>query len=105
MRMFAPVSRLTTRLDSVVDWFLPASLAADKVMRKQARLFLISHLCGPFIGNTVPLALYIFDPTPSWDIAVLCASSTMFSICRRSRRATWNCFWRISPSPVSSMLL
>ena len=80
MRMFAPVSRLTTRLDSVVDWFLPASLAADKVMRKQARLFLISHLCGPFIGNTVPLALYIFDPTPSWDIAVLCASITGFWI-------------------------
>ncbi|WP_188129533.1 HAMP domain-containing sensor histidine kinase [Rhizobium sp. RU20A] len=49
-------------------------------MRKQTRMFLISHLLGPFLGNTVPLALYIFDPHPQWDIAVLAASITGFWI-------------------------
>ena len=71
-------SKLTTALDRAVDWFIPASLAADKDLRKQARLFLISHLMGPFIGNTVPLSLYLFDPTPSWDIAILSLSITGF---------------------------
>lgn len=71
-------SQLTTALDCAVDWFIPASLAADKDLRKQARLFLISHLMGPFIGNTVPLSLYLFDPTPSWDIAILSLSITGF---------------------------
>ncbi len=34
-------------------------------------MFLISHTMGPFLGNTVPLALYMVDPTPGWNIAVL----------------------------------
>jgi len=78
--MVLALSKLINLLDRTVDWFIPDSIAADKGMRKQARLFLISHLLGPFIGNTVPLALYWFDPSPSWDIAVLAASITGFWI-------------------------
>ncbi|MBB4066145.1 sensor histidine kinase [Gellertiella hungarica] len=78
--MTLSISKLTNALDHAVDWFIPASIVADKDLRKQARLFLISHLLGPFIGNTVPLALYLFDPQPSWDIAVLSASITGFWI-------------------------
>ncbi len=73
-------SRLTTTLDKAVDWFVPECLQSDKNLRKQARLFLLSHLLGPFIGNTVPLSLYLFDPTPAWDIAVLALSITGFWI-------------------------
>lgn len=80
MRTPLTISRLTIMLDKAVDWFVPPSLQANKNLRKQARLFLLSHLLGPFIGNTVPLALYLFDPTPSWDIAVLAASITGFWI-------------------------
>jgi len=43
------------------DWFLPAPIAADRELRKQARMFLYSHLFGPFIGNTVPLAFYLLS--------------------------------------------
>lgn len=35
-------------LNTLIDWFIPAEIAADREMRKQARLFLISHLFGPF---------------------------------------------------------
>lgn len=80
MKSSLSISRLITLLDKAVDWFIPASLQSDKNLRKQARLFLISHLLGPFIGNTVPLALYLFDPTPNWDIGVLAASITGFWI-------------------------
>ena len=76
--MNVSVSRLVAVLDRTVDWFIPPSLAADKDKRKQARLFLISHLVGPFIGNTVPLALYLFDPNPGWDMAILALSISGF---------------------------
>ena len=65
-------------LNRFVDWFIPAEIAADRKSRKQARMFLISHLFGPFIGNMVPGALYLFDPTPGFDVAVLAASITAF---------------------------
>lgn len=77
MRGENDVARL---LGQIVDWFIPASMAGDQTRRKLARLFLISHLCGPFIGNTVPISLYVFSPTPGWDIAVLAASITGFWI-------------------------
>jgi signal transduction histidine kinase len=66
------------RLNDLVDWFLPPSLEGDRETRQQARMFLFSHLFGPFIGNTVPLALYLLDPTPGWDVAVLAFSITLF---------------------------
>jgi signal transduction histidine kinase len=65
-------------LNRLVDWFIPAELAADREARKQARMFLISHLFGPFMGNVVPGALYLLDPTPGFDVAVLAASITSF---------------------------
>lgn len=66
--------------ERVLDWFTPPDIAANREMRKQARMFLISHLFGPFIGNTVPLALYIFDPQPDYEVAILAASITGFWI-------------------------
>jgi signal transduction histidine kinase len=65
-------------LNELVDWFIPAEIAADREHRKQARMFLISHLFGPFIGNVVPLALYILDPNPGYAVAVLAISITGF---------------------------
>jgi signal transduction histidine kinase len=66
------------RLNLLTDWFIPADVAGDVEMRKQARMFLYSHIFGPFIGNTVPLALYLFDPQPGYQVAVLAAAITGF---------------------------
>jgi signal transduction histidine kinase len=55
-------------------------MASDQNQRKFARLFLISHLCGPFLGNTVPISLYAVSPQPGWDIVVLAVSITGFWI-------------------------
>ena len=68
------------QLNRIVDWFIPEELARDSESLKQARIFLISHLFGPFIGNVVPAALYILDPTPGFDVAVLAVSITAFWI-------------------------
>ena len=67
-----------TIIGTLIDWFIPPRMAADRELRKQARMFLISHLFGPFIGNTVPLALYIVDPNPGYQVAVLAISITGF---------------------------
>jgi len=66
------------RLNQLVDWFIPAELAADRESCKQARMFLFSHLFGPFVGNTVPAAVYLVDPNPTYDVAVLAISITAF---------------------------
>ena len=75
-------------LNDLVDWFIPPAIAADREVRKQARMFLYSHLFGPFIGNTVPLAFYLLSPKPGIDIAILAASITAFWIYPFVLRAT-----------------
>jgi signal transduction histidine kinase len=71
---------MVERLNEFVDWFIPPDVAADRDMRKQARIFLYSHIFGPFIGNTVPLALYLFDPKPGSQIALLAVAISGFWI-------------------------
>jgi signal transduction histidine kinase len=66
------------RLNQLVDWFIPADLAANQDTRTQARMFLFSHLFGPFIGNVVPAAIYVLDPHPTYDVVILAASITAF---------------------------
>ncbi len=73
-------STTVDKLNDFVDWFIPRNVVDDVEMRKQARIFLYSHLFGPFIGNTVPLALYYFDPKPGLQITVLAAAITGFWI-------------------------
>jgi signal transduction histidine kinase len=65
-------------LYDLVDWFIPADIARDRQKLKQVRMFLISHIFGPFIGNTVPLALYIFDRDPGYPVLVLAISISAF---------------------------
>ena len=68
------------RLNQLVDWFIPADLARDQEACNQARMFLFSHLFGPFIGNVIPAAIYVLDPHPTYDVAVLAISITAFWI-------------------------
>ncbi|MBW3617075.1 MAG: HAMP domain-containing histidine kinase [Proteobacteria bacterium] len=65
-------------LDRLVDGFIPATIAAQREERQRARMFLISHLCGPFIGSVVPLTLFMLDPTPGYPTVVLAISIFAF---------------------------
>jgi signal transduction histidine kinase len=68
----------TNVLDRFIDWFIPAEVKREREKRQQARMFLISHCLGPFLGNVVPGALLFLDPTPGWPTAVLAVSITAF---------------------------
>lgn len=74
------LQRLSALWQETIEYFVPDEMARDRDLHNRARMFLISHLYGPLLGNTVPLALYIFDPTPGWDIPVLTASICLFWI-------------------------
>ncbi|MDB5445332.1 MAG: Signal transduction histidine kinase [Phenylobacterium sp.] len=77
-----PMSTTTQKtsnwIDRLVDWFIPPDLAKEREKRQLARMFLISHLCGPFLGLVVPGALVFVDPTPGYPVAVLATSITGF---------------------------
>lgn len=78
--MKAILIRAIAALDRFVNYFIPAEIAADRDARNRAHVFLVSHILGPFIGNVVPIALYVVDPTPGYEVAVLAVSITSFWI-------------------------
>jgi hypothetical protein len=45
------MNQTLARLNDLVDWFLPPAIAADREVRSQARMFLYSHLFGPFMAT------------------------------------------------------
>ncbi len=59
-----------------LDAFIPAEMRADREMHTRARMFLVSHLFGPFLGNVIPGYLLWADPKSASNLAVLA-----FSIC------------------------
>jgi signal transduction histidine kinase len=63
---------------AITDWFIPADLLADREMRTRARMFLISHLFGPILGNVIPGYLLWLDPKSAGTLAVLAGSICSF---------------------------
>src|ERR1700732_2488212 len=78
--MKAKLAEMIAALERLVNYFIPSRIAADRDARNRAHVFLISHILGPFIGNVVPIALYLLDPDPGYQVAVLAASITSFWI-------------------------
>ena len=69
---------LLTRFNALVDWFMPAAAGDDRELAKHMRMYIITHILGPFLGNSVPAALYIFDPNPGVNVAILAIAITSF---------------------------
>src|SRR3981189_1204873 len=78
--MKAKLAKMIAALDRLVNYFIPPEIAADRDARNRAHVFLVSHILGPFIGNVLPIALYVLDPAPGYEVAVLAISITSFWI-------------------------
>src|SRR5215472_11514284 len=72
------LAKAIAALDRLVNYFIPANIAADRDARNRAHVFLVSHILGPFIGSVVPISIYLLDPAPGYDVAVLAASIVAF---------------------------
>ena len=58
--MHSLFQRASDRLLAMVNWFIPDNVKADQDVVQGARMFLISHFFGPFLGHTISLyVLYI----------------------------------------------
>lgn len=64
--------------ERTATYFVPAEMAQDRDQSNRARMFLISHTIGPVLGNSVPIALFAFDPTPHVDVLILPLSISLF---------------------------
>ena len=65
------------RLNAAVDWFIPADLKQSPGTLQAVRMFLFSHLFGPFLGHTISLSmLYVGGgPDLSWWIFFLAVTA------------------------------
>ncbi len=78
--MKTKLAAMIATLDRLVNYFIPPEIAADRDARNRAHVFLVSHILGPFIGSVVPIALYVFDPAPGYEVVVLSISIAAFWI-------------------------
>jgi signal transduction histidine kinase len=72
------LGEITNRVTQLADSFIPADIAANRERREQARIFLYSHIFGPFIGNTVPISLWLLGREIDYRVVIMSASVTGF---------------------------
>jgi signal transduction histidine kinase len=65
-------------LDNFLDWFIPAEMAAQRDQRHCARMFLVSHVFGPILGNVLPLYLLLDGFAFDYRLAIFMGAITMF---------------------------
>jgi signal transduction histidine kinase len=72
------LANFTSQYMRLIEYFVPDSMRGDREAANQARMFLVSHSMGPILGNAVPLAVLLFNPTIRMDAIVLAATITLF---------------------------
>lgn len=70
----------TDSLIRAVDWFIPAELQESKATLWRARIFVISHVLGPFSAIAILGYLYRALNTHDWVFWILCFASCSFWI-------------------------
>jgi signal transduction histidine kinase len=68
---------LLDRINRSVDWFIPERLKASSELLQAVRMFLFSHLFGPFLGHTISLSMLYIEghADTSWWIFFIAVTS------------------------------
>jgi signal transduction histidine kinase len=82
--MRAQLTNFVPRLNASVDWFIPEPLKQSRDVLQAVRMFLFSHLFGPFLGHTISFSMlfvggqadlswwiFFIAVTAFWPFAVL----------------------------------
>ena len=62
----------------LLDWFIPQDLKGDVEELRRVRMFMVSHLFGPFLGHTIIFCLLALDTDPGLAWWVLFSVMTAF---------------------------
>lgn len=67
-------------LDGFLDYFIPLEIRVRPDSHRRARMFMLSHVAGPFLGNVIPLYLFIVGVEQDYRFWVFAGSITAFWI-------------------------
>jgi signal transduction histidine kinase len=67
-------------LDGFLDHFIPVEIRVRPDSHRRARMFMLSHVFGPFLGNVIPLYLYIVGYALDYRFWIFAVSITAFWI-------------------------
>ncbi|RKF07538.1 response regulator [Oceaniradius stylonematis] len=73
-----PMNALTQLIDRWTEALTPEHLRQDIQVYKRVRMFILSHLFGPFLGHPVTIYLFLNDPNPWPHVHILGLSVTLF---------------------------
>jgi signal transduction histidine kinase/ActR/RegA family two-component response regulator len=76
--MIPSVQLAPFRIYPLLDWFVPEKMKAEAEPLRRARMFLISHLFGPFLGHTISLYIVAIEGTPDFAWWVFFGVITLF---------------------------
>ena len=79
MSIFA-FARNGFRLDSLLDYFIPAELQVNAESHRRARMFMLSHVFGPILGNSIPLYMAVMGISRDYRVVVFFLSILTFWI-------------------------
>ena len=68
------------RLDSLLDYFIPAELQVNAEAHRRARMFMLSHVFGPILGNSIPLYMAVMGISRDYRVVVFFMSILTFWI-------------------------
>jgi signal transduction histidine kinase len=69
---------ISRALYAFVDWFIPEQLRADASIVQSVRMFLFSHIFGPFLGHTISIYILFVQGRPDLAWWVFFGSITLF---------------------------
>jgi signal transduction histidine kinase len=72
------LSSIVPRLNASVDWFIPAQLKQSRDILQAVRMFLFSHLFGPFLGLTICLSMLFLEGRADFSWWILFLAITAF---------------------------
>lgn len=78
MAVLATGSRWT--LSAMLDHFIPKPMLADAEQHRRARMFMLSHVFGPILGNSLPGYLFAMDLVRDYRVFIFFVSITAFWI-------------------------
>ena len=76
--MWSHLKRALDQVSAAVDWFIPQHLKDDISVAQGVRMFIFSHLFGPFLGHTISLYVLVERGTIDLPWAVFFLAITGF---------------------------